>query len=150
LGSDDTLLIALAGHGAQIEIKGEDGKLRQEGFFCPKDAEQGDPDKMIALGAIFKAVGKSGAGANLLLIDACRDDPTRGGRGGLDGARAEDVPQGVAILLSCNNGQRAYECKEAGEGHGVFFHFVLQGLKGEAKNRRGEVTWPSLVEYVKD
>jgi formylglycine-generating enzyme required for sulfatase activity len=32
--------------------------------------------------------------------------------------------------------------------HGVFFHFVLQGLGGKAKNEDGEVTWNRLADYV--
>jgi hypothetical protein len=32
----------------------------------------------------------------------------------------------------------------------VFFHYVIEGLKGEAKNKRGEITWSSLADYVTD
>src|SRR5262249_49880794 len=32
----------------------------------------------------------------------------------------------------------------------VFFHFVLQGLRGKAKNDDGEVTWSRLSEYVRE
>src|SRR5205807_1456607 len=39
----DLVLVAFAGHGLQIEIAGPDGKLQAESFFCPADAEQGNP-----------------------------------------------------------------------------------------------------------
>jgi formylglycine-generating enzyme required for sulfatase activity len=32
--------------------------------------------------------------------------------------------------------------------HGVFFHYVLEGLRGKAKDEDGEVTWNRLSEYV--
>src|SRR5262249_20881252 len=35
-----------------------------------------------------------------------------------------------------------------GKGHGVFFHYVIEGFKGKAKNRSGSVSWNSLVDYV--
>src|SRR5207249_406086 len=37
-------------------------------------------------------------------------------------------------------------------GHGVFFHFVLEGLRGAAgaTDGRGRVTWDRLVPYVKE
>src|SRR5207244_3057451 len=52
------------------------------------------------------------------------------------------------VLFSCKPGERAYEHENY--RHGVFFHFVLKGLRGEAANRRGEVTWLQLADYVAD
>ena len=58
--------------------------------------------------------------------------------------------RGVAVLFSCNSGERAYETEKLGSGHGLFFHFVLEGLRGEAKNKEdGAVTWEDLGAYVK-
>ncbi len=51
-------------------------------------------------------------------------------------------------MFGCGAGQKTYESKNAGGGHGIFFHFVIEGLKGGAKNDRGEVTWSRLSEYV--
>ena len=58
------------------------------------------------------------------------------------------MPDGVAARFSCRTGQLAYETDRLGKGHGIFFHYVIEGLRKEAKNRRGEVTWNGLVEYV--
>ena len=39
----------------------------------------------------------------------------------------------------------------AGGGHGVFFHFVIEGLKGEAdSDRNGKISLFELVEYTQD
>ena len=44
-------------------------------------------------------------------------------------------PGGVAALFSCSEGQVAYEDDDL--KHGVFFHFVIQGLKGKADEESG-------------
>ena len=44
--------------------------------------------------------------------------------------------------------QKTYETHKAGGGHGVFFHFLLEGLRGKARNEDGEITWGRLTEYV--
>jgi hypothetical protein len=54
----------------------------------------------------------------------------------------------MAALFSCKSGERAFETPKLGKGHGVLFHFVLEGLKGQARNERGEVTWTRLAEHV--
>src|ERR1043165_1002561 len=56
----------------------------------------------------------------------------------------------TAVLFSCKGGQRAYESAKAGGGHGLFFHFVIEGLQGGAANDKGLVTWNRLVTYVQE
>jgi formylglycine-generating enzyme required for sulfatase activity len=53
----------------------------------------------------------------------------------------------VAALFSCSAGERAWESDKL--KHGVFFHYVLKGLGGEARDRDGEVTWDGLQTYVR-
>jgi formylglycine-generating enzyme required for sulfatase activity len=139
----DTLVVALSGHGLELKVKGKD-----EAFFCPSDAQIADATTMIALKAIFDQLDDSGAGVKLLLVDACRNDPKLGRNVDVD--NLPRPPRGTAALFSCASGQRAFETAKLGKGHGVFFHFVLKGLAGEAKNKRGEVTWDGLTEYVKE
>src|SRR5262249_13801941 len=86
-----------------------------------------------------------GVGAKLLLVDACRNEP--------EGFRSTDVDalprpsKGTAVLFSCKSGERSFEKAEL--KHGIFFHFVLQGLSGKARNEEGDVAWDRLTEYVK-
>jgi sulfatase modifying factor 1 len=143
---NDLILVALAGHGLQAEVPGPDRKLQAESFFCPCDAEQGNPKTMLSIGWLFGEIDRRGGGRNLLLVDACREDPTRGR--GMDGGTVKTLPEGVAVLFGCCAGQKTFETKNAGGGHGVFFHYVLEGLRGQARNEVGEVTWNRLVEYV--
>jgi formylglycine-generating enzyme required for sulfatase activity len=146
----DTVLVALAGHGLQLEVKDGDGK-RDESFFCPCDAQLNDTDTLIGLTKLFIDLQKCGASVKLLLVDACRNEPGSRAFRSFD-ASADDLrpASGVAALFSCSSGQRAFETAElpGGRGHGVFFHYVLEGLRGKAKNGRGEVTWGRLAEHV--
>jgi formylglycine-generating enzyme required for sulfatase activity len=140
----DTVLVALAGHGIQARVK-EGGK--DESFFCPCDAQFNDNDTLLSLGKLFRDLDDCGAGVKLLLVDACRDDPKLGRNADPD--TLPRPPRGTAALFSCKAGERAFETDKLGpKGHGVFFHFVLEGLRGEATNKRGEVTWSGLSEYV--
>lgn len=149
----DLLLVALSGHGVQYRLK-IDGKEKDEGFFCPADARPIRTDDikdltktMLGLSEVFRELDDSGAGAKLLLVDACRNEPTSGRN--LKTDALPRPPSGTAALFSCKSGERAFETRKLGKaGHGVFFHYVLEGLKGQARNVDGEVTWSGLSEYV--
>ncbi len=67
------------------------------------------------------------------------------------------MPGGVAALFSCSAGEVSYETDKRPDGkggyhkgHGMFFHYVLEGLKGNAKDKMGQVELLSLVKYIKD
>ncbi len=155
VGKADTVLLGFAGHGQQLftKVKGPDGResVKEIPFFCPKEAVPADPTTLVSLSEVLKTLDERGGGHNLLLVDACRNvvDPNRGSRGGIDGTRVEIQGIGTAAFFSCSPRQRAMETDKAGGGHGVFFHFVIEGLKGEARNRKGQVTWDQLIPYVK-
>ena len=65
--------------------------------------------------------------------------PSSGFGGPTSAATAPKPPDGVAAPFGCKAGERAYEL--AGLKHGVFFHHVLEGLRGEAADRDDEVTF---------
>jgi formylglycine-generating enzyme required for sulfatase activity len=158
----DTVLLGFAGHGQQLFVDADEGGARvkkEVPFFCPKDAVPADPGTLVSLSAVLKDLDDRGGGHNLLLVDACRDvaDPRRGMRGGIDSSKVEALNEGTAVFLACASRQMARETdkmfdearRKEGKGHGVFFHFVIEGLKGGAKNDAGDVTWERLVPYVK-
>lgn len=153
---DDQILVALAGHGIQ-----PDGAA--DGYFCPVDANpsvkagQGAeaaivrfPETLVAITGkegLLSKLDSSGVGRKLLLIDACRNDP-ESGRGRGVGSTITQLPDRTWLLLSCSARQRAWETGKLGGGHGVFFHFVLEGLRGKASGNDGRVTWQRLAEFV--
>ena len=108
---------------------------------------------MISLTRLVERLDNEG-GTNLFLVDACRDDfdPHRGlGKRSLSGDELVGrLPGNSAILFSCSKGQQALEHEQAGGGHGVFFHQVIEGLRGAAADAdTGEVGWDDLVGYVR-
>jgi formylglycine-generating enzyme required for sulfatase activity len=149
LEEQDSILVALAGHG--IQFRGE-----AESYFCPAGAKLSDRATLIPLGDLYKELETSRAGLKLLLVDACRNDPQS------DNARAraevnlESVsrpqqvppPGGVVAFFSCSEGQKAFEHSEL--KHGVFFHFVIEALKGSAlAGEERELVLPDLEKFVK-
>ncbi|MFL5327905.1 MAG: caspase family protein [Gemmataceae bacterium] len=138
----DTVVIALAGHGLQFASQ-------QDAYFCPSDARP-LPEataSLVSLHELYQHCEQSFAGVKVLLVDACRDDPTaaRGARG-VDADSAPRPPRGVAALFSCSAGERAFENDKL--KHGLFFHYVLQGMRGEAKDADDEVNFNGLSSYV--
>jgi hypothetical protein len=104
---------------------------------------------MVSLTGLMEKLDRKG-GTNLVLVDACRDDRTRGGVRGIEGNELRGrIPANTAVLFSCAARQQAFETDQAGGGHGIFFHFVLEGLRGKAKDEDNKVTWDDLVRYVR-
>jgi hypothetical protein len=149
----DMIVVGLAGHGLQILDQ-------NESYFCPEDANpaitgEGEtarfsrPETLLGMHELIKSLDDSGIGQKLVLIDACRNDPSvRGRRGVVDVSIATAAQCG--ILLSCSPGEFSFEDAKLGTGHGAFFYHVIQGISGEARNRDDVVTWNSLSDYVRE
>jgi formylglycine-generating enzyme required for sulfatase activity len=154
----DTVLVALSGHGILRTVEDPKGKKADwdESFFCPSDAKWPRDTKkleklseaLIGMTDLFAQLEDSGVGARLLLVDCCRHELPAAEKS-LDTNYLPKPASGTVALFSCSKGQKSYETEKLGSGHGVFFHFVLDGLRGKAKNDDGEVTWDDLVAYVK-
>jgi tetratricopeptide (TPR) repeat protein len=139
----DVVLVALAGHGLSLR---DEKSGKDESYFCPADAQMNDQGSLVGLTDLFGQLDACGAGVKLLLVDACRNDPAQGRS--MDADTLPRPPRGIAALFSCSSGERAFESPRLGKGHGVFFHFVLEGLRGKAQNEDREVTWHRLTEHV--
>jgi formylglycine-generating enzyme required for sulfatase activity len=150
----DSFLVALVGHGLTRRVKGKDsaGKdvEKSVAFFGPSDADIRDEKTMISLDELYEELESCRAGAKVMLVDACRDNPTQGNTGAIPFAPPA-VPASVAALFSCSDGEVAWEEPDLGGGHGVFFHYVIEGLKGKADaNKDEKVSLLELTEYTQD
>ncbi|HET6881646.1 MAG TPA: SUMF1/EgtB/PvdO family nonheme iron enzyme [Pirellulales bacterium] len=143
---NDLVLIAFSGHGVHV-----DGKS----YLCPADALLDDADTLVSLDWVYERLKRCPAALKLMVVDACRDDPRLGGRRGPQSADVtsrfaadlERPPQGVVILNSCAPGQASMEEKQF--GHGVFMHFLIEGLHGGADdNRDGRVSLGELSQFA--
>ncbi len=145
LSKHDVVFIGLSGSGLQMEIE-RGGRRVTESFFCPYDGRTNDSASLVSIGGLLVALAReSGSSQNLLVIDASRNDPSRGSRG-LDGSTINELPAKLSVLLSCSSGERTFESDEL--QHGLFTHALLEGFQGRSANIRGEITWYRLVDHV--
>ena len=144
----DTLLVALTGHGAHL-------KSTDKLYFCPSDTDLKDERTLLAIDDVMAMFNeKSCLAANkVLLVDACRNDPSDGASGGapkeLQSTTRPLVPEppgGTVALFSCSKGEISHESPK--QKRGFLFHHVIEGLSGRAANQQGEITWLRLVNYV--
>lgn len=144
LRDDDTVWIALAGHGLQSSPG--------DYSFCPNDADLSDPDSLIGIQEIYEVLKRSPTGFKLLLVDACRENLATHQATGNTGRSLQNIPEpppATATFFSCSPGQLAYERIDGKSTHGVFFHAVIRGLQGEAAGADGLLTLPDLERFVK-
>jgi formylglycine-generating enzyme required for sulfatase activity len=151
---DGLLVVAFSGHG--IERGGR-------AFLLPSDAQMSDDVYLLEQTAISviqvgEQIRRTGVGQVLLLLDACRNNPT--GRGESVNPLTENYTRGFnfdirnrevaafVTLYATAVGQQAYEYKEKKQGY--FSWALVEGLRGEAANEKGEVTLARLISYLQD
>lgn len=152
--ADGLLLFAFAGHG--MERGGQ-------AFLLPSDAQLSNDVNLLEQTAvnvthIKQWVQKTGVKQVLLVLDACRNDPS--GRANVDNPLTEAYTRGFnfdvrnrevtafATIYATSLGHRAYEFRE--KRHGYFTLALVEGLKGAAANDKGEVTLSKLVSYLEE
>ena len=143
---EDVLVLAFSGHGALI-----DGK----NYLLPTEASVDDPQTMIPVDSVYEKLSQCRASLKVLLVDACRNDPRPPGRRSASpkqdsqafAERLQRVPEGLLLLSSCAPGEISWEEKDF--GHGVFMHYLLEGLAGQAdENGDHVVTLKELHKYA--
>lgn len=107
------------------------------------------PGSGLSLDEVEAIMKKTTARNRILLVDACRESVQ--GKAGL-----EDLPgykrflssDGTKILLGAKLDRRSYEVEKL--EHGIFTYFLLKGLRGEAADEKGWITFHNLALYVTD
>jgi uncharacterized caspase-like protein len=154
---EDIVLIYFACHG------GPDRKRPDILYLITHDT---DPDEIAGTGLPMREI-KLSLRENLLaervimIADTCHSAGLSG-----EGARdvgdssgainlylkgASEAKKGLALLTSAATNQASFEDEKWGGGHGVFTHFLLEGMRGAADNnpKNGVVTVGELFEYVR-
>ncbi|MDP6598437.1 MAG: PEGA domain-containing protein [Candidatus Poribacteria bacterium] len=151
----DTLIFYFSGHGISTD---------DQSFLLASDSNATTFTTLelsaIPLQKVRQILSRVKAQQLLTIIDACRNDPASG-RGNQDNLLSDDFARGFkvqrqagpsgkpavsATLYACSVGERAYEWSEKEQG--VFSYYLLQGLKGEAANAKGDVTITDLADYT--
>jgi caspase domain-containing protein/carboxypeptidase family protein len=151
--SDGLLLFAFSGHGIS---SGENAYLLPSNAKMENDVEYLELEA-IPVPSVKKFINATGVRQRILLLDACRDNPT--GRGGGGNSLTEAYTRGFAFdrrndkidafvtIYATQFGQKAYENRKSNMGY--FTEALVEGLKGAASNRiTGEVTLASLMQYL--
>jgi uncharacterized caspase-like protein len=129
----DTVLIFFSGQGFQFD---------DNTYLCPRDGRPftDTVNTMIAVNDLLQTCERLGASNCFVLLDCCRVnlDPTRG----IDRSKLQST-SGVGVLLACAKFEKSFESSK--HKHGIFTHAVITGLRGEAKDRSGKITWDSLA-----
>ena len=89
----------------------------------------------------------AGAKRRVLWIDACRNEPGKGAGDGRSFTQFKES-DGTRILFSTKFGRMSYEDDELRQG--VFSHFLVKGLRGEAGKTDGLISFRDIADYVKD
>lgn len=161
-GRDDIVLLYFACHGAP------DPDRPENIYLLTHDADPADisgtalPMREIQL-ALTETLH---AERVVMLADTCHSGKLGAGperrlattEAGVMNKYLEELSEargGVALLTSAEANETSQEGKEWGGGHGVFTHFLLEGMRGAAdgyagRPRDGKVTVRELFEYVRD
>jgi uncharacterized caspase-like protein len=150
---DDLLVVYLAMHG----LPDDGGEL----YFIAYDTK---PGNLVGTGLpqrdIEYALVHSQAERLVMMVDACH-----AGGAGLDRytknrrslrlaetnrllAHLANSKPGLAVFTASTATESSHEGSQWGQGHGVFTHYLLKGLNGEAKQQDGVITIRSLFDFV--
>lgn len=137
-----TFVIAFSGHGF---AKGD------VNYVAPFETDINEVDRTgIKVTEILTRLKNSGAKRRVVLLDACRNDPSGGGKsvgGGQSFIKFKEA-EGESILFSTKFGSKSWEYSEL--QHGVFTHFLIKGLQGAAASAGNLITFRNLSDYVSE
>jgi tetratricopeptide (TPR) repeat protein len=160
---EDLVLVYLASHGMV------DPKRPERAYLVTHDTKRDDvAGTALPMREVVLSLRENvKAGKLVLIADVCHGDAIAGSAAFQRGPRLQGDPaaaaqavsvyhqkllavgDGVALLLSCGDSELSREDKAWGDGHGVFTHFLLEGLEGKAdKVDDGLVTVGDLFDYV--
>ncbi|MGJ3249168.1 MAG: SUMF1/EgtB/PvdO family nonheme iron enzyme [Elainellaceae cyanobacterium] len=133
LSAGDNCWFFFAGHGERHADKD---------YLMPRDGNSRGTKEIVGLqvNKVREWLTRSGAGTVIMLLDACRSEGSRSGRG-IDPTEQN----GVITISSCNPTEKAWEIKELEQG--VFTYALLEAL--ELPGERSCATVERLGTYLK-
>ena len=151
---DDFFLFYFSGHG----ISDSNGR----GYVLPADADtekMGDDryvsETTVSVDWLTEKIKKKGIKRSIMILDACRDNPTKGTKSATyNDLKSDDYAnsQIAAVFYSTKSGLYSYEDPES--DNGVFTKYLVEAMMGNADrgNSNGTkdnvVTFSEIQEYV--
>lgn len=145
----DVFLLFMAGHGVTEET---DGMY----YFLPVDFRYTGPESIagqgISMNDFKRFLTSIQAMKTLLLIDTCNSgsfSEAVASRGVTEKTALSKLARtvGRATIAASSKNQVALE---GYEGHGVFSYTLLEGMKGKAVNKQGEITINHLATFIEE
>jgi DNA-binding NtrC family response regulator len=148
--AQDKVIIFYSGHGAQLV-----STTRSE-YLCPVNSDLKNPDAtLISSDELTASLRKIAAAQLLMIMDACHaggigepkgTDPSF--RSGLSEKSYELLSsgQGRVIIASSKPDEVSWELEE--HQNGLFTHYLLEGLRGQAARADGSIWLTNLFGYI--
>ena len=125
-GKQGVALLYYAGHGVQLDWRN---------YMVPIDArleKSADiPRQAVDIDQVLSAFKNAGTRMNILVLDACRDNPFTEQSTGR-GLSQLDAPPGTYLAFATSPGNVAADA-DAGGAHGLYTRFLLQELQQPAR-----------------
>ncbi|HKP14189.1 MAG TPA: tetratricopeptide repeat protein [Blastocatellia bacterium] len=153
-GPDGLLLFAYSGHGYEVEgqafLLGSDARIIPQLKWLQRAC--------VAWSDINEIITEANVGQVVMLLDACRNDPTGTGELRAANQATQIYERGLAVrrrpterravfkILATQNGEPAYE--DATKRLGFFMSAVVDGLNGKAADPNGTITVAGLWRFV--
>ena len=116
-------MLYYAGHGLQLDW---------QNYMVPVDADllKADdvPKQTVGINSVMEAFKLSGSRMNILVLDACRDNPFAGGTSSGKGLAQLDAPPSTFLAYATAPGNVA-EVGDSSSGNGLYTQFLLQELQ---------------------
>jgi hypothetical protein len=135
-----TLVFFFSGHGWAV-----DGKNYLATFDARSKALA---DSGLSVDALQGMLTRTGIRRILLIIDACRDDPSTAKDVAATSMVEFREAEGVRILFATRVGDYSYESSSL--RHSVFSYYLIDALSGKGRDPEGYMTSESVLKYVSD
>ena len=127
-GKQATAVFYYAGHGLQLNWRN---------YMVPIDAklnrEADVPKQTVELGSVVESFKKAGNRVNIMILDACRDNPFKGTAAISKGLAQFNAPAGTFLAYATAPGEVAADGDVGdGKGNGLYTQFLLQELQSPA------------------
>ncbi len=158
LSPGDTLVFYFAGHGVSFD---------EETYLLTEEADERSKNTLMVSslrgGILYDLLDAAGAQNTLVVLDACRNDPTAG-RGDANNTLSESLARGLtfvpkkpgvkglekntATLFACSQGERSWEWDQ--KKHGFFTYYLVEALKDGGYGEDGLASLSGVASYVRD